>query len=215
MEARVGLQFLEEQEIERQRIARELHDSTVQNLTTLIHKTELCSKLIFKDPIQVQLEMHMMSEMLRNSIDGMRDIIYDLRPMALDDLGLESALERFITQSMMHSDIKMKINISGEEKKLLPVVNMTLFRIITEACNNAMKHAQPKNIWIFINYKRDSFFSQIKDDGCGFNINNESFKTKNFGLSIMKERAYLMKGNLKIQSEIGKGTIVEVEVPLL
>lgn len=210
----IGLKFLEEQEMERQRIARELHDSTVQNLTTLIHKTELCSKLILKDPVQVQLEMRMMSETLRNSINEMRDIIYDLRPMALDDLGLESALERFITQNMVQHDVKMNMVISGKKKELFPVVNMTLFRIITEACNNAIRHAKPDNVTIYINYGKELFSCKIEDDGCGFELNNESARTKNFGLSIMKERANLLKGEFKIHSETGKGTVVEVKIPV-
>ena len=133
MEQNIGLKFLEDQEIERQRIARELHDSTVQNLTMLIHKAELCFKLIEKDPVQAQLEIRTMSEALRSSINEMRDIIYNLRPMALDDLGLQEALERYIAQTMLQHEITLKLSTSGKQFELLPIVNTTLFRIITEA----------------------------------------------------------------------------------
>lgn len=210
----IGLKLLEEQELERKRIARELHDSTVQNLTTLIHKTELCSKLIIKDPVQAQLEIRMMRDTLKNSINEMRDIIYDLRPMAIDDLGLEMALERFITQTMIQKEVSMKITAMGEEQELLPVVNMTLFRIITEACNNAIRHGNPSNITVELHYGKEYFFSRIRDDGSGFKINNELAKKKSFGISIMRERAHLLNGHFQIQSEIGKGTTVEVKIPI-
>lgn len=210
----IELEFLEKQELERKRIARELHDSIVQNLTTLIYKTELCSKLIFKDPVQAQLEMCMMSDTLRSCIKEMRDIIYDLRPMELDDLGLDIALEQFITQMTMQNEVKMKIIETGEAQEFLPVVNMTLFRIITEACNNAVRHGNSQNIEINLIYGLNYFSVKIKDDGCGFEVNNELIEKKNFGISIMRERAHLLKGEFQIQSKPEKGTVVEVKIPL-
>lgn len=209
----IGIKLLEEQELERKRIARELHDSTVQNLTMLIHKTELCSKLIEKDPIQAKMEMRMMSDTLRNSINEMREIIFDLRPMVLDDLGLSVALERFITQQMLQKEVKIELSVRGREPKLLPVMKTTLFRIITEACNNALRHGNPQHIDIILKYEKESFYAEIKDDGCGFQTENEILKEKKFGISIMRERAYLLKGTFQIESEVGKGTIVTVKIP--
>lgn len=214
-EMNIGIKILEEQELERKRIARELHDSTVQNLTTLIHKTELCSKLIDIDPIRAQLEMHMMSEMIRSTVNEMRDIIFDLRPMALDDLGLTVALERFATQAMMQHEVKVGLNVKGKEKNLLPVVKTTLFRIITEACNNAIRHGKTDKVTVFLNFEKKSFYARIEDRGCGFEINEDVIKAKNFGISIMEERTHLLKGSFHIQSEPGMGTAVEVKVPNL
>ena len=210
----IGIRILEEQEQERKRIARELHDSTVQNLTTLIHKTELCSKLILKDPVHAQLEMRMMSDTLRSCINEMRDIIYDLRPMMLDDLGIEVALERYITQSMLQHEIKMELKTKGREPQLLPVVKTTLFRIITEACNNAVRHGKAEQILIDIKFEKKWFVARIEDDGCGFEVNNDAIKTKHFGISIMRERVHLLKGKLEIHSELENGTIVDIKVPV-
>lgn len=209
----IEIKLLEEQELEKKRIARELHDSTVQNLTMLIHKTELCSKLIEKDPIQAKMEMHMMSDTLRSCINEMREIIFDLRPMVLDDLGLSIALERFITQQMLQREIKIELSVRGKEPKLLPVVKTTLFRIITEACNNALQHANPQNVSIMVTYEKEYFCAEIKDDGCGFETESQKQKEKNFGISIMRERAYLLKGAFTIESQIGKGTVVTVKIP--
>lgn len=210
----IGLQLLEEQELERKRIARELHDSTIQNLTTLIHKTELCSKLIAKDPIQAQLEMRVLSDTLRSCIKEMRDIIYDLRPMELDDLGLDIALERFITQMTMQNEVKMEIIQTGTIQEFLPVINMTLFRIITEACNNAVRHGKSKNVMIYLIYDGNYFFVKVIDDGCGFEVNQGLIEKKSFGISIMRERTHLLKGEFEIHSELGKGTTIEVKIPL-
>lgn len=209
----IGIKLLEEQELERKRIARELHDSTVQNLTMLIHKTELCSKLIDKDPIQAKLEMRMMSDTLRTSINEMREIIFDLRPMVLDDLGLSVALERFITQQMLQCEVMMELSVEGREPELVPVVKTTLFRIITEACNNALRHANPEKVDIMLRYEKDNVYAEIKDNGCGFEVEDRKLNEKSFGISIMKERAYLLKGSFQIESKKGKGTLVKIVIP--
>ena len=214
MEQDIGLKFLENQEMERQRIARELHDSTVQNLTMLIHKAELCFKLIEKDPVQAQLEIRIMSEALRSTINEMRDIIYDLRPMALDDLGLKEALERYVAQAMLQHEIMLRLSVSGNSCELPPIVSTTLFRIITEACNNAIKHGKPGKIDISLNYGGDYLECSVEDDGIGFEV-KENAGMKNFGLSIMKERTHLLKGDFLIRSEIGKGTKIRVKIPVL
>lgn len=213
-----GVSILEAQEMERKRIARDLHDSTVQSLTNIVHKTEYCSKMIDKDPLQVKFELMDMMDRLHESIDDMRRIIYDLRPMSIDDLGFVPTIQRFIQQNKKeHENIEFQIEVTSEsdEVDLPPVVTLTLFRIIQESCNNIFKYSEANHVTISIHYGEEEIELEISDDGVGFD-KNEIGKDKNssgFGLSIMQERAQLLCGEFSIQSEIGKGTSVLVSVP--
>lgn len=214
----IGIKILETQEIERKRIARDLHDSTVQNLTNLVHKAELCTKLVDLDTIRTKLELETMISTIRSTINDMRNIIYDLRPMSLDDLGLVVTVNRYISQIMNHNDIKINFKVINEEFKILPVINSTLYRIIQESCNNSLKHAKAKHISIYLEYNSDYIILMIEDDGKGFESekkgNDSNVGKSKFGLSIMRERIYLLSGNIEIASSIDSGTKISVRVPL-
>lgn len=212
------LSILEAQEIERQRIARDLHDTTVQNLTSLVHKSELCAKLIDIDSIRAKLELNTMSNTLKSVINDMRGIIYNLKPMTLDDLGLTITVERYANRIMDLNNIQVKVQANGETKEILPIIKLTLFRIIQEACNNVLKHANATLINIDICYEDHKIKVFIKDNGSGFHIEKSQpitlEQSSSFGLSIMRERTSLLSGTLEIQSEKGKGTIITISVPL-
>ncbi|CRZ35693.1 two-component system sensor histidine kinase DegS [Herbinix hemicellulosilytica] len=213
----IGLNILELQEQDRQRIARDLHDSTVQNLTSLIHKCELSTKFVDIDPVRTRLELLTISNTLKSVINEIREIIFNLKPMSLDDLGLIMTIERFINQLMNHHDIEIKLKYNEERNDILPVINLSIFRLIQEACNNAIKHANAKCIEIDIKYDENHINITIKDDGKGFDTNEIKERiTQDYtgcGLSIMKERVYLLSGTLDIQSKINKGTIINISVP--
>lgn len=215
-----GISILEAQEMERKRIARDLHDSTVQSLTNIVHKTEYCSKMIDKDPVQVKLELISMMENIRTSIDDMRRIIYDLRPMSIDDLGLIPTIQRFVEQNKAeHEDMKFQIQVTSESDEIdLPsVVTLTIFRIIQEACNNIFKYSMAKHVTIAISYQEDVIEVSVTDDGVGFDKSEigigDGKKSSGFGLSIMQERAQLLCGEFSVESEIGKGTRVAISIP--
>lgn len=214
----LSINMLEIQEQDRQRIARDLHDSTVQNLASLIHKCELCSRLINLDPVRTKLEINTMTNTIKSVINEIREIIYNLKPMSLDDLGLLSTIERFANQLMSSHDIMVHINHSKEEKDILPVIKLALFRMIQEACNNTIKHADAKNINIDIEYKGNHISLSIMDDGKGFNTDSKKDCVapdySGYGLYIMKERVYLLNGTMEIESTINKGTIVTITVPI-
>jgi two-component system sensor histidine kinase DegS len=213
-----GLSILEAQEIERQRIARDLHDTTVQNLTSMVHKSELCIKLIDIDTIRAKLELNTMSNTIKTVINDMRGIIYNLKPMTLDDLGLTITVQRYANKIMDMNNIQVKVQANEEVKKILSVIKLTLFRIIQEACTNVIKHANASLIEIDIYYEEHRVKVTIKDDGSGFSVEkvpvNNTETTSSFGLSIMKERISLLSGTLDIQSEKEVGTTVIVSVPL-
>lgn len=209
--------LLETQEAERQRISRELHDSTVQNLTGLVHKTELCSKLVDMDPIRCKLELNMMTKTLREIINDTRQMIYNLRPMSFDDIGLDVTIERALEKLETSEVKKIHFTVEGEPYQIKPVIGITLLRIIQEGCSNAIRHADCSLIQVILKYDKDKISVQIEDDGKGFDLSDD-VKSRDdnsgFGLSMMKERVYLLSGDITIKSKINHGTKIVVDVPI-
>ena len=212
------LSILEIQENERQRISRELHDSTVQNLTGMVHKTELCSKLMEIDPIRCKLELTMMSRTLRDIINDTRQMIYNLRPMSFDDIGLDITIERAIDKMKNEKGCNISFSVDGESYFIHPVVGITLLRIVQEACNNAVKYAEADVISVKMIYKPETVEIIISDDGKGFDTEHLNIESRSdnsgFGLSMMRERVYLLSGEIDISSQINVGTVVKVSVPI-
>ena len=208
--------LLETQEAERQRIARELHDSTVQSMTSLVHKAELCARLIDIDPVRCKMELKSTSKYTKEIIDELRDLIYNLRPMSFDDIGIDTAIERNLARLQENTETKINYYVQGSSDEMSPVVGLTLLRIIYEACSNAVRHADAKEVNVRFVYQDDHIDLSIEDDGKGFEV--EEMKVEDdrtgFGLPIMKERVFLLSGTMEIQSEPGKGTKIEISVPL-
>jgi two-component system sensor histidine kinase DegS len=217
---RNGINLLQAQENERKRIARDLHDSTVQSLTNLKHKTELITRLIDMDSVRAKLELQSMIQTLKSTIDEMRNVIYDLRPMSIDDLGLIATINKYINEIRTNNAVEIILNVSDDEYDVLPVINLTLFRIIQEAITNVLKHAKATKITINLNYNYADILLSICDNGIGFNPDDINTSDENqsrlngFGLSIMKERIFLLSGKIDIISSESKGTQVIVSVPI-
>lgn len=210
------IDILRSQELERKRIARDLHDTVIQNLTNLIHKTELALKVMDVDSIRAKLELMTISNSVRGIIDEMRNIIYNLRPMAFDDIGIDVIIERELSE-IKEKGIIVKYDISGECGKVDQIVLLTLLRIVQEACNNAAKHASATRINVKIIYDDNYIEIYIIDNGTGFNIpvnTNMNYESKSgFGLSMMKERVYLLSGIISFKSNVNEGTQIYVKVP--
>lgn len=210
--------ILETQEMERQRIARELHDSIVQNLTGIVHKLELCTKLMDMDTVRCKLELQTLSKLVRKIIEDMRQVIYDLRPMSLDDIGLPVTLEHEVDKLKKNGEFIVDYRIEGTVEKLSSLISLTVLRIVQEACNNIRKHANAKHISILLTYEPEKINIEIKDDGCGFDVNEIKHlhreDSSGFGISMMKERVYLLSGKIKIKSVKNEGTVIMVQIPI-
>lgn len=209
------LKILDVQEKERSRIARELHDSSLQNLTHLVHMIELSSMYIDQDPIRAKLELVSCSKNLKQIINEIRDTIFDLRPMSFDDLGFKQCIENYIgnlKNSFRNLEIIYEIDdIDFEEKNLYL---MTIYRVIQEALMNSIKHSDADKLELFIKKVNKNYIISISDNGKGFSveevINNND---KHFGISIMYERISLLNGKMKIDSNAGFGTKIEIIIP--
>lgn len=217
-EERYHTSLLETQENERQRISRELHDSTVQNLTAMVHMAELCSKLVDMDPIRCKLELSKMIKNLREIIDDTRKMIYNLRPMSFDDIGLDITIERTLDKLEATGTKKIHFVVEGTPYQLKPIIGITLLRIIQEACSNAICHANPTLIHVLLRYEQGAITVIVEDDGTGFDVHilDERPRDDNsgFGMSMMKERVYLLSGSIQIDSKIDVGTKIVVKVPI-
>ena len=209
------LEILDVQEKERQRIARDLHDTSLQNLTHLVHKLELASIYMDRDVVQAKLELATINKNLKEVIEDIRNTIFDLRPMSFDDLGLKEAFERLFTvlkENNKSIDFDTDIgNIICENE----LVRIAIYRIVQEACGNAIEHSGGNKIKVRIVEEEKCCKIVVKDNGKGFTAEDLSDKdNKNFGVTIMKERVNLLDGKINFYSVIGGGTEIRIEIPL-
>lgn len=211
-----GLKILDVQEKERQRIARDLHDTSLQNLTHLVHKIELSSLYIDEDPIKAKLELATIGNSLKMTIQEIRNTIFDLRPMTFDDLGLKESFERLADRLRERSDFEIYYNIE-EINCNNSLVLMTIFRIIEECTNNAIKHSGGSIVFFELKkLTNDNCIIIISDNGKGFDADRVMGESnKHFGLQILKERVNLLSGTLDIDCRSKKGTTIKIIVPLL
>lgn len=211
-----GLQILDIQERERQRIARDLHDTSLQNLTHIIHKIELSSMYIDEDPVKAKLELVSVNKNLRSVIKEIRNTIFDLRPMTFDDLGLKESFERLADHLRESSDFEVFYNIE-EINCNNSLVLMTVFRIIEECTNNAIKHSNGSVVFFELKKIADNTcIIIVADNGKSFDAEKAlSEKQRHFGLNILKERVELLCGTMEIDSRPDKGTVIKIVVPLL
>jgi len=170
------------------------------------------------DPIRCKLELSSMNKILRDVIDDTRNMIYDLRPMSFDDIGFDVTVERFLDKIKLISGTNISFNIDGNTYPIKSVIGITLLRVIQEACNNAIKHSDASNIQVTLIYHPSLFTVEIKDNGKGFfvdsNHNVSREDNSGFGLSMMRERVFLLSGELIIESEPGKGCCIKAQIPV-
>ena len=214
-ESRIAV--LQTVEADRQRIARELHDSTTQNLTALVHKIELCTKLLDVDPVRCKLELFTVGKTLREIIEDTRNLIYYLRPMSFDDMGFDITIERALEKFNQSNNVLCQYHVEGEPYAIDSVLQITLLRVIQEACNNVIKHAEASKVDVTLLYEQNKIILSIKDDGIGFDTDKISEISRKdnsgFGLSMMKERVYLLSGKLEIQSSPQNGCTILATIP--
>jgi len=207
------------QEEERRRVARELHDDTIQNLSAVLMKIDMCR--LYPESITPD-KIEEIRKIILQSLDGLNITIRNLRPAILDDLGLEAAIKQLLETHLKEKGVKYYLNLSNiNEIRLHPDVQYRIFRIIQEAIINIARHAHAENVAITSGLKNQSFYACIEDDGEGFNTDSLLRKTahnekdtKGLGLLGMKERASLIEGKLEICSHYGWGTMITLHVPL-
>jgi two-component system sensor histidine kinase DegS len=210
----MGLRVIRAQEEERRRVAREIHDGPAQTLANIVLRLEIAEKLLEFDPTRVKAELIDLKNLVRSNLQDIRRIIFDLRPMALDDLGIVPAISKYLANFQENYGIKCKLRIEGREKRLLPALEVALFRLVQEGMTNVAKHANSAKVDISLIYQEDWTIARIRDYGKGFEV-SLAFTTsgEHFGLIGMRERVEMFSGHFSIQSTLGKGTTIELSIP--
>jgi len=215
----LGLRIIEAQEEERKRVAREIHDGPAQSMSNIVINAEICEKLLDKNIDEAKKELQNLKKVTRDSLQEVRKIIYNLRPMALDDLGLLPTLERYVISFKEDTKINVELKSRNVNEDLKPIISLTVFRIVQEALNNILKHSKSKSACVTLERTDQNLRINIIDYGIGFNTKDirmtNSDLAGGFGIFSMKERVALLEGEFEVESEIGNGTKIKVFIPLI
>jgi signal transduction histidine kinase len=211
-------ELLSIQEEERKRIARELHDETSQVLASLTANLEAAIGMLPTNTDKTKAILKKSQALSVDILDEINRLIYELRPALLDDWGLVAAARWLVDNRLGEAGVKVKFKTLGQERRLHPQLEATLFRVIQEAVSNIARHAQAKHASISLRFMKKAVVVHIRDDGRGFNV-RETISAKDrprgLGLLGMKERVELANGTLVIRSHPdGGGTEIDVKITL-
>lgn len=206
-------------EMDRQRISRDIHDGVVQNLTALIHKQEFIYQIADKDINRGKLEINNSIILIKDSIDELRNIIYQLRPMSVDDLGFKNAITYMLDKFDRESDkviYDYSINYN-DDITINSTITISILRIINELNSNAIKYSGCTNIYVNVelDMKNNCIIVNFKDNGCGFDFENILYdrdKHSGFGMAMLKERVSLLKGTIQYSNNNGSQFLINIPV---
>jgi len=208
--------IIRSQELERQRIAREIHDGPAQAIANVVLRMDILSKIFEKDPERIPAELAKMKEIAQGALDEIRGFIFDLRPMTLQDLGLVATIRRITNSLKEMTGLNVRFIVEGEERSLGSLITLTVFRIAQEAITNVRKNSECQTAWVHLKYLPEQVVLIVEDDGVGFDIEEVAQSQKkytSFGLLGMQERADDINADLTIDSVPGKGAKIILVVP--
>jgi signal transduction histidine kinase len=205
------------QESERQRIARDLHDETGQALTAIGLGLRGLESRMTSDPPAAANTLHELQTLTAESLRELQRLMSDLRPAHLDDLGLAATLRWYASKVEERSALKVHVEITGTEQPMADAARICTFRIVQEALNNVMRHAEAGKVHISLDYAEPGVHVVIQDDGRGFDVERLKQPTAShrqpLGLAGMQERAALLGGLVTVRSRPGEGTWIEASLP--
>ncbi len=215
----LGVQIIKAQEDERLRVSREIHDGPAQEMANLIYQASICERLVDTRPEEAKAGLQELRRQIRTCLADVRQIIFDMRPMSLDDLGLVPALRQLVSKLEERKILKADFQVNGKERALEKHVEVTLFRIIQEGLNNIHRHAGVSEGRLRLLFSTNDLSILISDEGRGFDMaeTEEMRKTGtgngHFGILGMEERAKLIGASLSVISNPGEGTKIHVKLP--
>ncbi len=215
--------IIQAQEKERLRISLQMHDGPAQSMSNLVLRTEICQRLLDRDPDMARAELSALKNAINTTLQDTRRFIFDLRPMILDDLGLAPTLRRYVQQVSEKSKLEINLMVQNLDMRLPSHYEVAIFRFIQEALNNVIKHANASQARVLVGVRDDVggarvIHVSVEDDGSGFHVSevlSDESGRRNMGIATLRQQVEtLLRGEFGIESAIGRGTRVEALIPL-
>lgn len=215
------VRIVKAQEEERQRLARQMHDGPAQSLTNFILQAEICQRLFDRNPERAGEELNNLKNAASSTFQKVRDFIFDLRPMMLDDLGVVPTVRRYVDSFKEKNDIETEIEITGEDRRMETHREVMIFRAIQSLMVNARDYANASQIRVRLDFA-DKIKLSVQDNGRGFDYeamfdseDNNRNDPREQGLLTLKEQFELVGGLMQVQSSEADGTVVRLELPMV
>ena len=199
------------QETERQRLSRQMHDGPAQALSNFILQTEIAMRLMDIDAGQARDELNNLKTSAMGTFQKVRNFIFELRPMMLDDLGLVPTVRRYSEAFKEQAGLDISVTVTGSERRLEPYLEIMLFRAIQELLGNAARHSQATLVKVNLDMGEDRIRVSVDDNGKGFDPEVVQQGT-NLGLKLIRERAEMLGGSFESDSAPGKGARISFAV---
>ncbi|HKJ37404.1 MAG TPA: ATP-binding protein [Anaerolineales bacterium] len=199
------------QEAERQRLSRQMHDGPAQALSNFILQTEIAMRLFDVDAAQAKDELNSLKASAMGTFQKVRNFIFELRPMMLDDLGLIPTVRRYSDAYKEQTSLDVNMTVTGNEKRLETYLEVMLFRAIQELLGNAARHSQATQVKVLLDVGDDRVRVSVDDNGKGFDP--ESIEGTSLGLKLIRERAEMLGGTFELDSAVGRGARISFAVP--
>lgn len=209
------VRIIEIEEATRKSLVRKMHDGPASSLSNFILQAEICERLFDSDPDRARTELDVLKSTAVNTFSKVKDFIFDLRPMMLDDLGIIPTLRSYALSLSKKSDIDATVMTTGVEQRLPAHLEVTIFSAVQQLASNARSHGQASQIQIQIDITPDRVTVIVEDNGRGFDVDQVlNSNSKTLGLPTLKERLAMLNGDLDVNSTMGQGTHAEFMIPI-
>ena len=203
--------IIQAQEAERQRLSRLMHDGPAQAVSNFILQTEIAMRLFDVDQAKAREELGIMKTSATNTFKKVRDFIFELRPMMLDDLGLSPTLKRYVDAFKDQSGIVVQLTVTGLERRLEPYQEVMVFRAVQELLNNA-RDSLASQVKVHLDMGDANIKVQVEENGKGFDVESLAERSA-MGLKVIRERVEMLGGIMQLESVVGQGTFVAFQIP--
>ena len=206
--------MIQAQESERQRLSRQMHDGPAQALSNFILQTEIAMRLFDVDQKKAREELENLKVSATGTFRKVRDFIFELRPMMLDDLGLVPTLKRYVDTWKDQVGVEARLMVTGKERRLEPYEEVMIFRAVQELLNNTARYGGASSVKVQVDMGDTITKVTVDDDGKGFDADHISAK-RGMGLKVIRDRVEMLGGAMELDSVIGQGTRITFHLPTL
>lgn len=210
------IRIIQSEEAARQSLVRRMHDGPASSLSNFILQAEICERFFDTDPGRARVELVALKGSATETFREVKDFIFDLRPMMLDDLGVIPTLRRYVESVEDKSNLSVSMSVTGIERRLEEHIEVTIFRGVQELLANSRVHGQAGSVQILLDMDSERVLVVVEDDGTGFDVEGLTTGDQGrptIGLPTLRERIEMLGGSLTLQSSAGQGTRAEFWVP--